>query len=124
MKTKPSGQKLRQVRSGLKVIVNEESGQEILMIQTPEGQKISMVDHPAGVEICDSHGNSILLNEAGIQITSAVKIVINASNVEVSTGIFTVNAGMSRFTGVVQADTLVTNAVISASYTPGAGNIM
>ena len=38
-------------------------------------------------------------------------------------GMVTVNAGMSTFSGVVQADTAITNSVISASYTPGAGNI-
>ena len=34
-----------------------------------------------------------------------------------------VDAGMSKFSGVVQCDTLISNSVISASYTPGAGNI-
>jgi hypothetical protein len=34
-----------------------------------------------------------------------------------------VNAGMSTFSGVVQCDTLISNTVISATYTPGAGNI-
>ena len=35
----------------------------------------------------------------------------------------TVDAGMSKFSGVVQADTVIANTVISAAYTPGAGNI-
>ena len=35
----------------------------------------------------------------------------------------TVNAGLSKFSGVVQADTVISNSVISSSYTPGAGNI-
>jgi hypothetical protein len=35
----------------------------------------------------------------------------------------TVNAGMSKFSGVVQADTVICNSIVSASYTPGAGNI-
>ena len=35
----------------------------------------------------------------------------------------TVNAGMSKFSGVVQCDTLIANSVVSASYTPGAGNV-
>jgi hypothetical protein len=48
---------------------------------------------------------------------------VQCSTVEVSAGMVTVNAGMSKFSGVVQADTVITNSVISASYTPGAGNI-
>ena len=35
----------------------------------------------------------------------------------------TVNAGMSKFSGVVQCDTIIANSVVGASYTPGAGNI-
>ena len=34
-----------------------------------------------------------------------------------------VDAGMSKFSGVVKCDTLITNSVVAASYTPGAGNI-
>ena len=35
----------------------------------------------------------------------------------------TVDAGMAKFSGVVECDTLVANSVVAASYTPGAGNI-
>ncbi len=34
-----------------------------------------------------------------------------------------VDAAMSTFSGVVKCDTLISNSVVSASYTPGAGNI-
>jgi hypothetical protein len=34
-----------------------------------------------------------------------------------------VSSGMSRFSGVVQADTVISNTVVSSTYTPGAGNI-
>jgi hypothetical protein len=34
-----------------------------------------------------------------------------------------VDAGMSTFSGVVKCDTLISNTVISSTYTPGAGNI-
>ena len=37
--------------------------------------------------------------------------------------VVTVDAGMSKFSSVVQADTVISNSVVSASYTPGAGNI-
>jgi hypothetical protein len=41
----------------------------------------------------------------------------------VSAGLVKVDAGMSQFSGVVQSSTNITNSTISASYTPGAGNI-
>ena len=50
-------------------------------------------------------------------------MTVNAAQVAVSAGMVTVDAGMSRFSGVVQCDTLISNTVISATYTPGAGNI-
>jgi hypothetical protein len=34
-----------------------------------------------------------------------------------------VSSGMSKFSGVVKSDSVLTNSVVSASYTPGAGNI-
>ena len=34
-----------------------------------------------------------------------------------------VDAGMSTFSGVVKADTVIANSVVGTSYTPGAGNI-
>jgi len=34
-----------------------------------------------------------------------------------------VSAGMADFSGTVKAATVITNSVVSTSYTPGAGNI-
>jgi hypothetical protein len=34
-----------------------------------------------------------------------------------------IEAAMTKFSGVVQCDTLITNTVIAAKYTPGEGNI-
>ena len=34
-----------------------------------------------------------------------------------------IDAAMSQFSGVVRCDTLISNSVVSASYTPGAGNV-
>jgi uncharacterized protein involved in type VI secretion and phage assembly len=110
-------------RNGVKVTLDDQDGQEKLILETPGGQKITMKDGPGAVEIVDSNGNSMKLETAGITITAAAKVTVNASQVAVSAGMVTVDAGMSRFSGVVQCDTLISNTVISATYTPGAGNI-
>jgi phage gp45-like len=80
-------------------------------------------DGPGAVEIVDSNGNSIKLETSGITVTASAKVTINATQVAVSASMVTVDAAMSKFSGVVQADTVITNSVVSASYTPGAGNI-
>jgi uncharacterized protein involved in type VI secretion and phage assembly len=110
-------------RNGVKVTLNDTDGQESLTLETPAGQKVTLQDGPGSVEIKDSNGNSIKLESAGITVQAAAKVTVQASTVAVSAGMVTVDAGMSKFSGVVQADTVITNSVVSASYTPGAGNI-
>jgi uncharacterized protein involved in type VI secretion and phage assembly len=110
-------------RNGVKVTLDDSSGQEKMVLETPGGQRITLKDGPGAVEIVDSNGNSVKLETSGITVNASAKVTINASTVAVSAGMVTVDAGMSRFSGVVQADTIISNSVISASYTPGAGNI-
>jgi uncharacterized protein involved in type VI secretion and phage assembly len=115
--------KVLRSRNGVKVTLDDSDGQEQLVLETPGGQKLTLKDGPGSVEIVDSNGNSVKLETSGITLTAAAKLTINASQVEISAGMVSVNAGMSRFSGVVQADTVISNSVVSASYTPGAGNI-
>ena len=115
--------KVLRSRNGVKLTMDDTDGREQFILETPGGQKLTLKDGPGAVEIVDSNGNSIKLETSGITITAAAKVTVNASTVEVSAGMVTVNAGMSKFSGVVQCDTLISNSVISASYTPGAGNI-
>jgi len=115
--------KVLRSRNGVKVTLDDQDGQEQFICETPGGQKITLKDGPGSVEIVDSNGNSIKLESAGVTVTASAKVTVNASQVAVSAGMVTVDAGMSRFSGVVQADTVIANSVISASYTPGAGNI-
>jgi uncharacterized protein involved in type VI secretion and phage assembly len=115
--------KVLRSRNGVKITLDDQDGQEKFIVETPGAQKITLKDGPGSIAIEDSNGNSIKLETAGVTVTASAKVTINASTVEVSAGMVTVNAGMSKFSGVVQCDTLISNSVISASYTPGAGNI-
>lgn len=115
--------KVLRSRNGVKITLDDTDGQEKFICETPGGQKLTMKDGPGTVEIVDSNGNSVKLEPSGITINASAKVTINASMVQVSAGMVTVDAGMSKFSGVVQCDTLISNSVISASYTPGAGNI-
>ena len=110
-------------RNGVKVTLDDQDGQEKLLLETPGGQKFTLKDGPGAVTVEDSNGNSVKLETAGITVTASAKVTINASQIAISAGMVTVDAGMSRFSGVVQADTVISNSVVSASYTPGAGNI-
>lgn len=110
-------------RNGVVITLDDTDGHETLTLTTPGGQTMTLKDGPGSVEVKDSNGNSVKLEASGITVTSSAKVTVNASMAEISASQLTVNAGMSRFSGVVQADTVITNSVVSASYTPGAGNV-
>jgi uncharacterized protein involved in type VI secretion and phage assembly len=115
--------KVLRSRNGVKITLDDTDGQETLILETPAGQTVTLKDGPSSVEIKDANGNSVKLDSSGITVNASAKVTISASTAEISVGMLTVNAGMSKFSGVVQADTVITNSVVSASYTPGAGNI-
>ncbi|OZG70299.1 VgrG protein [Hahella sp. CCB-MM4] len=89
-------------RSGYRVTVTEENGGEV---QIERGSQI------------------VTLTSSSIDINSSGPVNINASQVSVSASMVQVDAGMSRFSGVVQADTVIATSVVGTTYTPGAGNI-
>jgi len=110
-------------RNGVKLTLDDNDGQERFVVETPGGQKVSLTDGPAGVEVADSSGNSVKLETSGITLKAAAKVTVQAPQVTVSAPMVTVDAGMAKFSGVVKAETVITNTVVSTAYTPGAGNI-
>jgi uncharacterized protein involved in type VI secretion and phage assembly len=115
--------KVLRSRNGVKITFDDTDGREQLTLETPGGQTVTLKDGPGAVEIVDSNGNSIKLEASGVTVTASAKVTVNASQVSVSAGMVSVDAAMSKFSGVVKADTVICNSIISASYTPGAGNI-
>lgn len=110
-------------KNGIVVTLDDQQGQEMLTLETPGGQKLTLKDGPGSATLEDSNGNSIKLETAGITVTAAAKVKVQAATVEVSAGMVKVDAAMSTFSGVVKCDVLISNSVISTSYTPGAGNV-
>jgi uncharacterized protein involved in type VI secretion and phage assembly len=116
--------KILKSRNGVKISLDDTDGQEKLILETPGGQKVTLQDGPGSVEIKDSNGNSLKLESSGITITAASKLTINAPQTNVSSGMVSVDAGMSKFSGVVKADTAIAITVVGSTYTPGAGNLL
>lgn len=110
-------------KNGVRVSFNDQDGQEKLTLETPGGQKVELKDGPGGITVEDSNGNSIKLGPSGITVTASALVKVEASVVTISASVMTVDCPLSTFSGVVKADTVLTNSVVSASYTPGAGNI-
>lgn len=99
------------------------TGTNRIQIESASGQKITIQGDASGVLIQDAGGASIQLQGGNIQIRASGKVLLACSEIEIDASTMTVNAGMAKFSGVVQADTLVANSVIASSYTPGAGNV-
>ena len=110
-------------KNGIVVTLDDQDGQETLTLETPAGQKLTLSDGPGVAKLEDSNGNSITLDSSGATVQAAAEVTVQASSVSVTAGTVTVNAAMSTFSGVVQCQTLISSAVVSASYTPGAGNV-
>jgi uncharacterized protein involved in type VI secretion and phage assembly len=116
--------KVLRSRNGVKITLDDTSGQEKLILETPGGQKLTLKDGPGTVEVVDSNGNSIKMEPSGITVNASAKVTVTAgAQVEINAGMVTVNAAMSKFSGVIQCDTMIATTVVGTSYTPGAGNI-
>lgn len=111
-------------RNGVKITLDDQDGQEKVILETPGGQKATFKDGPGSIEIVDSNGNSIKLEPSGVSIAAAAKMTLTANMVEIAASTVTVNAGTTTVTGpLIGSVSVQTPSVIGATYTPGAGNI-
>jgi uncharacterized protein involved in type VI secretion and phage assembly len=101
---------------------DEDAGPSVTLT-TPQGYAISITDGNGGEIEIKRDTQSIKLTSSEVTINSSATVAVNASRVTVSASMVQVDAGMSRFSGVVQADTVIANAIVGTTYTPGAGNI-
>jgi uncharacterized protein involved in type VI secretion and phage assembly len=111
-------------KAGTRIAIVEESDATCTIeCETPGGVKLTMTDDAAGKVQIDCAGNTVVIDTQGMSLTAPAKVKVQAASVDVSAGMVKVDAAMSTFSGVVKCDTLISNAVVSTSYTPGAGNI-
>ncbi len=112
-------------------IVEESSGSAKIQFTTPNGVSGTLTDESGGsIKFTDTAGTSITIDTQGIALETPSKVSVQAGTVEVNAGKVSVSAGMvkvdaamSKFSGVVQCDTLIATSVVATTYTPGAGNV-
>jgi uncharacterized protein involved in type VI secretion and phage assembly len=104
-------------------IVEEGAGRETISFETPSGVSGTLTDEGGGKIEFAAAGNTVTMEAAGTTIDAPAGITVKASKVEVTAGQVTVNAALASFSGVVSCTALQTSSVVSASYTPGAGNV-
>lgn len=113
-------------RSGHTLTFDDTSGAEKIEVVTQGGHVLNLDDGSGGeIVLTHSGGSEIKINSSGtISITALNQVKVDApAGMTVTTPMLTVDAPYSKFSGVVKAETVITNAVVSSSYTPGAGNV-
>ena len=112
---------LVQTPAGIKVLLDDQAPK--VEITTPAGYHLTIDDQGSGTITVEKGSEKIEMNAEGITLTTPSKVTVEAAQVDVSASMVQVNSALSKFSGVVQCNTLISNTVVSATYTPGAGNI-
>lgn len=111
-------------RAGTRIAIVEESpGEARITFETPGGVSGELTDANGGSVRLSAAGTTITQDTGGVTIESPSTVKVQASQVEVCAGQVSVDAAISRFSGVVQCDVLISNTVVASTYTPGAGNV-
>ncbi|MBP0622459.1 phage baseplate assembly protein V [Cupriavidus consociatus] len=106
---------------GIKVLLDDNEPK--VKLETPAGNSLTITDQGGGRITIEEGGEKVEMSPGSIKVTTSGEVKIEASQVSVSAAMVKVEAAMSRFSGVVQCDTLISSSVVSSSYTPGVGNI-
>lgn len=98
------------------VVFGDLRSREKVTITTAGGHKVVLDDNGHTITITHSGGCSVTLTDTDVVVRANAQVRVTAPMI-------TVDSPMSKFSGVVKCDTLIAQSVMSASYTPGAGNI-
>lgn len=124
--------------AGHKIRMQDTPGR--ISLSTVAGTTVTIDDTPSQIELRTTTGVTLTVSDAGgvsvsapvgsvsvsslsADVTAASSATVTASAMTVNAPVLTVNAPLTTFAGVVQCATLISQAVVSASYTPGAGNV-
>ncbi len=121
-----------------KILIKNETGKEIA-VECPRGQ-VNVVGGSVAVsggEVRINGSSQVKIDSAGqVSITAptikleassfeltAAAVKVEAATIDLNAATINLNAPLVTSSGVVKCDTLITNSVVSAAYTPGAGNV-
>jgi uncharacterized protein involved in type VI secretion and phage assembly len=113
----PNNKRLIKTRSGSLLEFDDAAGAAKVTVSMSSGHTFVLDDGAQEVKLQHSNGSMLKINAAG-QVT----IIANAT-LEITASAVNVHSAAAIFDGLIQCQTLITNAVVSPSYTPGAGNI-
>jgi uncharacterized protein involved in type VI secretion and phage assembly len=120
-------------QGGHEIVMDDTTGSGNISITTSGKQKIQMQDTPASINIETVGQNQISVSDVppgvtisvptGIVNVNCLEATVTASAVlTVTASALNVSAPIAIFDGVVQAQTLIAEAVVGAAYTPAPGD--
>jgi uncharacterized protein involved in type VI secretion and phage assembly len=116
--------KVLRTRTGSEIRFNDEAGHETVEIRTAAGQSVLLTSEDGGTaRIANGQHSSVTLSPAGITLQTASSVAIKASAITLEAAAINLDSALVKCVGVLQSDSLITNTVVAASYTPGAGNV-
>lgn len=112
-----NNKRLLQTRSGTLLEFDDTAGAAKVTLQLRSGHRLVLDDAAQSVTLRHGNGCELVMNAGGqVRVTATSTVEVNASAVNV-------HAPMVTCDGIVKCQTLITQSVISPSYTPGAGNV-
>lgn len=105
------------------VLLLDDSEGPRLRITTPNGNEVLVTDGEGGKVKIDVQGTTVTVTSSKVEVQASASVEVTAGQVKVSAGMVKIDAGLVDCSGVVKCATLKADAVISTSYTPGAGNV-
>ncbi|MDJ0621407.1 MAG: phage baseplate assembly protein V [Desulfocapsaceae bacterium] len=111
------------IRSPEETVLDFDDSEPKVELRTRSGYRITITETGGGEVKVERGSQSVTMTSSEITIDSAGPVNINATTVNVSASMVQVDAAMSKFSGVIQCDTIIATSVVGTSYTPGAGNI-
>lgn len=111
-------------KAGTRIAIEEETpATATIKFTTPNGTSGELTDAGGGKIEFKAAGTTVTINTQGVTVNTPLNVRVQATMVNISAAQVLVDAPICTFSGTVHAQTVITNSVISASYTPGAGNI-
>lgn len=101
----------------------DETDQATITLETAGGVTLALIDEAGGTVRVTCGANTVTIDSGGVKVQAAAEIELESSTLRISAGLVQVDTPMATFSGVVKCEVLQSTAVVSTSYTPGAGNI-
>ncbi len=111
-------------KAGTRIAIEEPaSGQPKISLSTPGGVSAELEDSGSGQLVCRAAGATVTMDSSGVKITAPGQVEVQGSMIKLSAGMVTVDTALASFSGMISCNVLQASTVISATYTPGAGNV-